>query len=139
MFPPNFTKNKRIFGWTMVIITCMSGANFVSILMLWPSQSFQMYGHDPIGAGIRGLPVGFGLLAGSFLALWALSKFGGHNRTILLVSSVLMTAGCAAMSIARPDNMHQLWGILVVASLGIGGIVVPASIISTIVSADEHM
>lgn len=48
-----------------------------------------------------------------------------------------MTAGCGALSIARVDNLHQLWGILIVAGLGIGGIVVPASIMTTIVCPDD--
>jgi hypothetical protein len=100
-------------------------------------QAFNVYGHDPIGVGIRGIPVGFGILAGAFIALWALSAFRGHNKAILIVASVLMTAGCGALSIARPDNLYQLWGILIVASLGIGGIVVPASVMSTIVCPPE--
>lgn len=45
-------------------------------------------------------------------------------------------AGCGAMSIARTDNIYQVWGLLVVAGLGIGGIVVPASIITTIICPD---
>ena len=40
------------------------------------------------------------------------------------------------MAIGRTDNMYQLWGILVLAGLGIGGIVVPASIITTIICPD---
>jgi hypothetical protein len=40
------------------------------------------------------------------------------------------------MAVADVDNMHQLWGILIVAGLGIGGIVVPASIITTIICPD---
>jgi hypothetical protein len=40
------------------------------------------------------------------------------------------------MSIGRIDNMYQLWGILILAGLGIGGIVVPASIITTIICPD---
>ena len=40
------------------------------------------------------------------------------------------------MSIADVDNLYQLWGILVLAALGIGGIVVPASIITTIICPD---
>lgn len=40
------------------------------------------------------------------------------------------------MSIGGTDNMYQLWGILVLAGLGIGGIVVPASIITTIICPD---
>lgn len=33
--------------------------------------------------------------------------------------------------------MHQLWGILILAGLGVGGIVVPASIITTIICPDD--
>lgn len=40
------------------------------------------------------------------------------------------------MAIARVDNLHQLWGVMIVAALGIGGIVVPASIITTIICPD---
>jgi hypothetical protein len=35
------------------------------------------------------------------------------------------------------DNLNQLWGLLVLAGLGIGGIVVPASIITTIICPDD--
>ncbi|KAI4215605.1 MAG: hypothetical protein LQ351_002074 [Letrouitia transgressa] len=47
-----------------------------------------------------------------------------------------MTAGIGALSCARVDNLHQLWGLLVLAGLGIGGIVVPASIMTTIICPD---
>lgn len=43
------------------------------------------------------------------------------------------------MSIADVDNLYQLWGILIVAALGIGGIVVPASIITTIICPDVRL
>jgi hypothetical protein len=136
MFPPRINQVSKTLTLTLVI-TAISGANFFSILMFWPTQAFNVYGHDPIGVGVRGLPVGFGILAGACIALVALSVFKGNIRAILLVSSVLMTAGCGALSIAKVDNLHQLWGILVVAGLGIGGIVVPASIITTIVCPDD--
>jgi hypothetical protein len=83
--------------------------------------------------GIRGIPVGFSILTGACVVLWLLSVFRGHNRELLIVSSVLMTAGCASLAIARRDNLWQLWGLLILAGLGIGGIVVPASIISTFI------
>jgi len=63
--------------------------------------------------------------------------FKGHNKELMIVSSILMTAGCGAMSASRVDNLYQMWGILVVAGLGIGGIVVPASIITTIICPDD--
>jgi hypothetical protein len=40
------------------------------------------------------------------------------------------------MAIASVDNLHELWGILIIAALGIGGIVVPASIMTTIICPD---
>lgn len=84
---------------------------------------------DPIGVGVRGIPVGFSILAGACIVLWLLSVFRGHNKELLIASSVLMTAGCGSLAVARVDNLSQLWGLLIVAGLGIGGIVVPASII----------
>lgn len=81
--------------------------------------------------------VGFAILAGAFICLWLMTALKGQLRLLMLVSSVLMTAGCGAMSIATPYNMSKLWGILIVAGLGIGGIVVPASIAATIVCPDD--
>jgi hypothetical protein len=129
MFPKRLQQDPRVLGLTL-IITFISGANFFSIIMFWPTQAFNVYGHDPIGVGVRGIPVGFSILTGACIVLWLLSVFRGHNKELMIVSSVLMTAGCGALAIARRDNLHELWGLLVLAGLGIGGIVVPASIIS---------
>ncbi|KAF4340743.1 major facilitator superfamily transporter [Fusarium beomiforme] len=136
MFPRRINQAPRILILTL-IITFISGANFFSILMFWPTQAFNVYGHNPIQVGIRGIPVGFSIMAGACIVLWLLSVFRGANRSLMVISSVLMTAGCGAMSVARPDNMSTLWGILVLAGLGIGGIVVPASIITTIICPDD--
>ncbi|KAK4569575.1 hypothetical protein LTR86_003338 [Recurvomyces mirabilis] len=136
MFPKRIRQDPRILGLTLVI-TFISGANFFSILMFWPTQAFNVYGHDPVGVGLRGLPVGFSILAGCCIVLWALSVLRGHNKLLLIASSVIMTAGCGALAIGRVDNLYQLWGILVLAGLGIGGIVVPASIITTIICPDD--
>jgi hypothetical protein len=40
-----------------------------------------------------------------------------------------MTAGCGSLAVADVNNLSVLWGLLVLAGLGVGGIVVPASII----------
>ncbi|KAI0174462.1 fungal trichothecene efflux pump [Pestalotiopsis sp. NC0098] len=136
MFPRRLNQAPSILIWTLVI-TFISGANFFSILMFWPVQAFNVYGHDPVQVGIRGLPVAFGIMSGAVIVLVLLSVFRGQNKTLMVVSSVLMTAGCGAIAVADIDNMAQLWGILVLAGLGIGGIVVPASIITTIICPDD--
>ncbi|KAI9890698.1 MAG: hypothetical protein M1814_003767 [Vezdaea aestivalis] len=48
-----------------------------------------------------------------------------------------MTAGIGGLAVARIDNIITVYGLLVLAGLGIGGIVVPASIITTIVCPDD--
>ncbi|KAF7122696.1 hypothetical protein CNMCM5793_000806 [Aspergillus hiratsukae] len=136
IFPTRLKQEPRTLGLTLVI-TFISGANFFSVIMFWPTQSFNVYGHDPIQVGIRSIPIGFAIMGGACIVLWLLSVLRGHNKELLIVSSVLMTAGCGAMAVARTDNLYQLWGILVLAGLGIGGIVVPASIITTIICPDD--
>ena len=136
MFPHRLKKDPRVLALTL-IITFISGANFFSVLLFWPTQAFNVYGHDPIGVGLRGLPIGFSILAGAVIVLWLLSVFRGGNRMLMLISSCMMTAGCGALAAARIDNINAVYGILVVAGLGIGGIVVPASIITTIICPDD--
>lgn len=136
MFPRRLQQAPRILALTLVI-TFISGANFFSIIMFWPTQAFNVYGHDPVGVGLRGLPVGFSILTGACVVLWCLSVFRGRNKELMIISSILMTAGCGALGCATRYNLSTLWGLLVLAGLGIGGIVVPASIITTIICPDD--
>lgn len=92
MFPTRIKQEPRTLGLTLVI-TFISGANFFSVLMFWPTESFNVYGHDPVDVGVRSLPVGLGILAGACIILMLLSVFRGHNKELLIISSVLMTAG----------------------------------------------
>lgn len=130
MIPKRLGRAPRTLILTM-IITFISGANFFSVLMIWPSQAYNVYGHDPVGVGIRGLPFAFGTLAGCLVSLVLLSVLRGKIKWLLLGSSVIMTAGCGGMAAARVDNIQTVYGILFVAGLGVGGIVVPASMVTT--------
>ncbi|KAL4986315.1 fungal trichothecene efflux pump [Aspergillus falconensis] len=136
LFPSRLKQEPRTLALTLVI-TFISGANFFSVIMFWPTQAFNVYGHDPVDVGVRSLPIGFGIMAGACVVLCLMSILRGHNKELMIASSVLMTAGCGAMAVADVNNMSQLWGILAVAGLGIGGIVVPASIITTIICPDD--
>ena len=92
MFPSRLKQSPRILALTLVI-TFISGANFFSVLLFWPTQSYNVYGHDPVGVGLRGLPIGLSILVGAFVVLWLLSVLRGHNKELLIASSVIMTAG----------------------------------------------
>ena len=55
--------------------------------------SFNVYGHDPVEVGVRSIPIGFGIMAGACIVLALLTVFRGHNKELLIISSILMTAG----------------------------------------------
>jgi len=120
-----------------LIITFISGTNFFAVLMFWPVQAFNVYGHNPVGVGLRGLPITISILGGALVVLFLLTALGGYNRELIIASSIIMTAGAGSLSVADRDNLPLVIGLLVLTGLGIGGIILPASIITTIVCPDE--
>jgi MFS family permease len=136
MFPKRLHQNPRVLALTL-LITFISGANFFSVIMFWPTQAFNVYGHDPIGVGLRGLPIGFAIMLGACIVLVLLSVTRGRIRMLMVGSTVMMTAGVGALAAADRYNMGAMYVVLVIAGLGIGGILVPASIITTIVCPDD--
>ncbi|KAH6855200.1 major facilitator superfamily domain-containing protein [Chaetomium sp. MPI-CAGE-AT-0009] len=137
MVPRNLSKAPRTLALTM-IITFISGANFFSVLLLWPPEAYNVYGHEPVGVGLRGLPFAFGVFTGCIVSLVLLSRFrGGQIRHLILGASVLMTVGCGCLALATPHNMHAVYGILFVAGAGVGGITIPVSTVATIICAGD--
>lgn len=92
MFPGAIAREPRILLLTL-IITFISGANFFSVILFWPTQSYNVYGHDALEVGIRNLALGFPILAGACIVLVLLSWTKGHIRLLMLVSCCFMTAG----------------------------------------------
>ncbi|EAQ89907.1 hypothetical protein CHGG_06526 [Chaetomium globosum CBS 148.51] len=137
MVPRNLSKAPRTLALTM-IITFISGANFFSVLLLWPPEAYNVYGHEPIGVGLRGMPFAFGVFTGCIVSLALLSHFRGSQiRYLILGASVLMTIGCGCLALATPSNMHAVYGILFVAGVGVGGITIPVSTVATIICAGD--
>jgi hypothetical protein len=101
------------------------------------TQAFNVYGHNPVMVGLRTFPGGFAIMIGAVLTLFLLSFLRGRNKELMIFSSVIMTAGTGALACATRYNMDTLWGLLILGGLGIGGIVVPASIITTIICPDD--
>ncbi|OJD34843.1 mfs drug efflux [Diplodia corticola] len=136
MFPSSIKREPRILLLTL-IITFISGANFFSVLLFWPTQSYNSYGHEPIAVGIRNITLGFSILAGACVVLALLTYTRGHIRLLMLGSCIFMTAGGGGMAALRTDNIWLVYVVLTIAGFGIGGIVVPASIITNIICPDE--
>lgn len=92
MFPRAIAREPRILLLTLVI-TFISGSNFFSVLLFWPTQSYNSYGHDPLSVGIRNLALGFPILAGACIILVLIGVTGGKIRELMVVSCIFMTAG----------------------------------------------
>lgn len=135
IIPRGIAGEKKNLMLTM-LITFISGCNFFAFIMFWPTQSVNVYGDDPVQVGIRSLPIALGILGGACIVLFLLTLLKGAIRELLLFCCVIMTVGTGGMAYADADNLHKILGFLIVGSIGIGGIVVPASIISTIICPD---
>jgi hypothetical protein len=105
MFPARLKQDPRILGLTL-LITFISGANFFSYLMFWPTQAFNVYGHDPAMVGLRVLPGGLAIMTGACVCLAALSILRGRNKELMIISSVLMTAGTSPHPHNTPLLIH---------------------------------
>lgn len=136
MVPARLFLNKKLIILTL-LITFLSGANFFALLFFWPTEAYNVYGADPIGVGIRGLPIGFGIIGGAVISLIMIGVTKGRIRFVMLFFTALMTAGTGAMVLATPRNINTMWGILTIASIGVGGVIVPCSIIATIICPDD--
>ncbi|KAF2675367.1 putative MFS drug efflux pump [Microthyrium microscopicum] len=136
MFPGSIAKEPRILLLTL-FITFVSGHQFFALILFWPTQSYNEYGHDHWQVGIRNLALGFPIMAGACIILVALSFTRGRIRELMLISCIFMTAGTGAMAALNTSNVWLSYLLLIIAGLGIGGIVVPASVITAIICPDE--
>jgi hypothetical protein len=137
----------------ILLITWLSGGNFFALLLFYPTQIYNVYGtslarrlwtstdhlpgDDPIGVGLRSLPIGFGIIIGAFICLVLIPITKGRIRLLMIFFTAVMTAGTGAMSISTPHNMGTIYGIVTLAALGVGGVIIPSSIIAQIACPDE--
>lgn len=136
MIPGRLKKDPRVLLLTLVI-TFFSGANFFCLLFFWPTQAYNVYGNDPIGVGIRGLPIGFCIIGGAVISLVLIGVTKGRIRAVLILFTAMMTAGCGGMSIVEVYNLNAVYAVLVIGCIGTGGVIVPCSVITTIICPDD--
>ncbi|KAB8336981.1 hypothetical protein FH972_021285 [Carpinus fangiana] len=136
MVPKRLGQNPRVLALTLVI-TFFSGGSFIGLLFFWPTQAFNVYGNDPVGVGLRGLPIGLGILFGAVLCLVLIGVTKGRIRELMIFFTAVMTAGTGAMSVGEVWNLHTMYGLVVLASIGVGGVIVPCTVITTIICPDD--
>jgi hypothetical protein len=153
MVPPAlFSKAKRTII-IILLITFLSGGNFFVMLWFWPTQVYNVYGEyilnaasyqtntcigdDPLGVGIRSLPIGFGIIGGAVICLGLIPITKGRIRELMIFFTALMTAGTGAVCIATPHNPNIVYAVVTLGCVGVGGVIIPCSIIAQIACPDE--
>ncbi|OAL03750.1 MFS general substrate transporter [Phaeosphaeriaceae sp. SRC1lsM3a] len=131
-----FSKAKRTMI-VILLITFLSGGNYFVMLLFWPTQVYNVYGDDPVGIGIRSLPIGFGIIGGAVICLLLIPITKGRIRALMIFFTALMTAGTGAVSISTPHNLNAVYAVVTFASIGVGGVIIPSSIIAQIACPDE--
>lgn len=134
-----FRKDKRSMI-VIFLITFLSGANFFVLLLFWPTQVYNMYGNDPIGIGIRTLPIGFGIIGGAVIGLVLIGVTKGRTKFLMIFWTIAMTAFTGAMSAARTDNITPtVYPIVTLASIAVGAVIIPCSIIAQVICPTEFI
>ncbi|KAK5121659.1 hypothetical protein LTR85_004831 [Meristemomyces frigidus] len=136
MAPPALFRKAPRTMVCVLIMTFFSGGNFFVLLLFWPTQVYNVYGDDPVGIGIRCLPIGFGIILGAALTLVLFPVIKGRTTPLMILACALMTAGTGAMSISNPNNLSTMYGIVTIASLGVGAVIIPCSIIAQLATPD---
>lgn len=140
MCPKGMFKKDKQSMIVVLLITFFSGGNFFVILLFWPTQVYNMYGNDPIGIGIRTLPIGFGIIFGALLGLVLIGVTKGRTKFLMIFLTMGMTGFVGAMSAAKVDNITPLvYPIITLASIFVGAVIIPCSIIAQIVCPTEFI
>jgi len=121
----------------ILLITFFSGGNFFVLLLFYPTQVYNMYGDNHLDIGLRALPIGFGIIFGAVIALVAIPVTKGRTTIVMIISTIIMTAGTGAMSVGETWNLPTVLGIVSMASLGVGAVIIPCSIIAQLACPHE--
>jgi hypothetical protein len=120
-----------------LFITGVAGANFYSLLNFWPLECQTFFGPSAHRIARTVIPFGYSVASGVIFVNWGLSLFRGANRELLVLSSCMMTAGVGALAAVTPARRALGIGVSVLGGFGVGGIIIPAAVIWTIISPDE--
>ncbi|RMX88448.1 hypothetical protein D0868_14817 [Hortaea werneckii] len=131
-----FRKAPRTMSF-ILLITFFSGGNFFVLLLFYPTQVYNMYGDNHLDIGLRALPIGFGIIFGAVIALVAIPLTKGRTTMVMIFSTIVMTAGTGAMSVGETWNLPTVLGIVSMASLGVGAVIIPCSIIAQLACPHE--
>ncbi|BFZ57536.1 hypothetical protein PYCC9005_004588 [Savitreella phatthalungensis] len=138
VYPPGMFKNTRVFVLTLVI-TAIAGANFFSILILWPKFVISVFQPTPVYGGLLILGQTMGVLFGAGFFSFLITQFRGSIRPQMFLACGMMMAGFGALYVTNKDRGALAAVLVTIGSIGVGGIIIPASVITQLCTPDEYL
>ncbi|GIZ39520.1 hypothetical protein CKM354_000290100 [Cercospora kikuchii] len=120
-------------------VAFVAGMNFYSLLNFWPVTIKNVWGTAVVPIGLRGFAGALAVATGAVVFNAALSIWPGGPRYILGLAAVMLTCFGGALAVMTPENeiMSVAFGVL--ASLGLGGLIVPSATVAMIASPDAFI
>lgn len=138
LYPPGMFKNLRVFILTL-IITAIAGANFFSALILWPKYVSSVFYFGPTHEGLMNLGQTTGILFGAGFFSYLITRFQGSIRPQMMISCIMMMIGFGILTIVTPERSTLAGFMIAIACVGVGGIIIPASVITQLCTPDEYL
>ena len=117
----------------------MGGVSMYVLSAFWIVEMQQFYGANAYSLARKLTAFGFAYVIGASVFSMAIDFSHGRIREILLISSMIATAGIGALASIRPNNPARSIGLSVFASVGIGGLFIPPIVGLVDVSSDERL
>lgn len=158
MFQMRMAKNKRMLA-ACVLICFASGVNYVPVTTFWGIQVYAVYGGTWTQAGVWMIPTGLCIFGGAIVGAISLTVFKRHIQWVLLTFCIIQTvgkftiaglciyasmhrltdifSGSATASLFDRNNINSIWAQLVLALIGVGGVLLPNQVVFTVIAPDD--
>ncbi|KAK2624942.1 hypothetical protein QTJ16_005311 [Diplocarpon rosae] len=138
LFPRRIVQAPRPF-FCMLYVIFAAGINYMPLVALWPIETIAVFQADRSQMGIYTLPIGICILGGAILSALLLSMLRGHVTHLMTFFCVVQTIGSACLVLVDPHDIRTAWGPVVLALIGVGGVIVPNQVIITVLVPGQFL
>ncbi|KAL1956550.1 hypothetical protein VTO42DRAFT_7021 [Malbranchea cinnamomea] len=136
LYPRRMVYAPRPF-FCMLFVIFAAGINYVPLVVFWPIHSISVFNSDRFETGLNTLPIGTCILGGAILSAILLSMFKRHVTPLMTMFCVIQTVACACLTVIDPHNISTAFPPIVLALVGVGGVLVPNQVIITVITPDD--